>query len=185
LEEIARGISPLRSSQYRVSLGGAVHIVEPLGEGMIQVDDLVYSYNVVRSAHGEFSMLLNDVAFEIFILGFTQDTEDKFIQLGIKGVSYDVIVEDRRSLVRKEMLLARPHSSGVREIKAPMPGKVVRIEVKSGDDVGPGTGLLVLEAMKMENEIKSTVIGLVEKIHVGTGKAVEKGEVLVSIRPKN
>jgi acetyl/propionyl-CoA carboxylase alpha subunit len=168
-----------------VSVSGAVHIVEPLGEGMIQVDDLVYSYNIVQSPNGGISMLLNDGVFEIFILGFAQDIEDKSIQLSIKGLSYDVIIEDHRSMMRKQILLARPHSSGVREIKAPMPGRVIRIEVKPGDNVEPGRGLVVLEAMKMENEIKSTVIGLVEKIHVGTGKAVEKGEILVSIRPKN
>ena len=62
-----------------------------------------------------------------------------------------------------------------------MPGLIARVEVVPGDEVVPGKGLLVLEAMKMENEIRSGVSGKVLKIHVEKGRAVEKGEPLVTI----
>jgi biotin carboxyl carrier protein len=62
-----------------------------------------------------------------------------------------------------------------------MPGMIARIEVKVGDTVEKGGGLLVLEAMKMENEIRAPFAGLVKKLHVRSGASVEKGEVLVSI----
>ena len=63
-----------------------------------------------------------------------------------------------------------------------MPGRVARIEVKPGESILAGSGLLVLEAMKMENELKAAVSGIVEKIFVETGRVVEKGEILLSIK---
>jgi pyruvate carboxylase subunit B len=62
-----------------------------------------------------------------------------------------------------------------------MPGLISRIEVRIGEEVALGKGLLVLEAMKMENEIRSTNHGRVQAIHVEKGKPVEKGEALVTI----
>ena len=62
-----------------------------------------------------------------------------------------------------------------------MPGIIARLEVSVGDEVVPGRGLLVLEAMKMENEIRSTTRGKVTRIFVDKGKIVEKGESLVII----
>jgi pyruvate carboxylase subunit B len=62
-----------------------------------------------------------------------------------------------------------------------MPGLISRIEVHVGEEVASGSGLLVLEAMKMENEIRSLTDGRIQTIHVEKGKAVEKGEALITI----
>jgi biotin carboxyl carrier protein len=67
-------------------------------------------------------------------------------------------------------------------LRAPMPGLVVRIEAKPGDRVAMGSGLVVLEAMKMENELKAVAAGVVKSIRVAPGEAVEKGQVLVEFR---
>jgi pyruvate carboxylase subunit B len=64
-----------------------------------------------------------------------------------------------------------------------MPGLVVRIEASVGDRVSAGAGLVVVEAMKMENELRATRPGIVAKVHVQTGTAVEKGAMLVSLDP--
>jgi len=69
----------------------------------------------------------------------------------------------------------------VSEIRAPMPGLIVKVKVNEGESVRPGTNLLVLEAMKMENEIRSVQYGVVEKIHVKQGMAVEKNQPLVKL----
>jgi biotin carboxyl carrier protein len=174
----------LKANEFQVNVGGAVHIVELLNEETVQVDGRSYSFDMVQAAQQSYSMLLNETAFEIYMLGFTRESEDKCLQLGIEGNYYDVVVEDQRSLLRKRMLLTRPHSTGVQEVRAPMPGKVVRIEVKTGDTVKSGVGLLVLEAMKMENEIKSSLAAIVEAVHVIPGKAVEKGELLFTLTLK-
>jgi biotin carboxyl carrier protein len=72
-------------------------------------------------------------------------------------------------------------SGGV--VKAPMPGLVVRVLVTVGETVVPGQGLVVLEAMKMENELKAPAAGQVHAVHASPGAAVEKGSVLVEIGP--
>jgi biotin carboxyl carrier protein len=66
-------------------------------------------------------------------------------------------------------------------LKAPMPGKVTLVEVTVGQTVAPGDGLIVLEAMKMENEFKAAVAGTVKEIRAQAGQAVNPGDVLVVI----
>lgn len=77
----------------------------------------------------------------------------------------------------------RPGGSGAGTavVRAPMPGLVLRVEVEAGEQVRSGTGLVVLEAMKMENEIRSPRDGVVRKVWVRAGEAVEKGAELVEI----
>ena len=72
-------------------------------------------------------------------------------------------------------------SGGAREVKAPMPGLVLAVHVAPGDAVEAGQRLLVLEAMKMENEIKAPTSGSVKKVAATAGTAVGKGALLVSI----
>ena len=66
-----------------------------------------------------------------------------------------------------------------------MPGLVVRVLVEAGQEVAAGTGVVVLEAMKMENELKATAAGVVGAIKVGAGEPVEKGQVLVELRERS
>ena len=72
-------------------------------------------------------------------------------------------------------------AEGPQEIRALMPGKVVTTLVKIGDEVTSGQGLLVVEAMKMENEVKAPAAGVVKELRVEAGQAVEAGEVLARI----
>lgn len=90
------------------------------------------------------------------------------------------VLDDRartiRALVRKAA-----GASGPRPLRAPMPGLVVKVEVSVGDQVARGQGLVVMEAMKMENELKSEGAGRVTRIHVETGATVQKDQVLVEV----
>ena len=70
---------------------------------------------------------------------------------------------------------------GAQRIVAPMPGKIVKILVKPGDRVGPRQGLVVIEAMKMENELRSRGTGIVVEVRVAEGASVEAGAVLVVV----
>ena len=73
---------------------------------------------------------------------------------------------------------------GPATLRAPMPGLVVRVLVEAGQEVAAGAGVVVLEAMKMENELKAPSAGVVGAIRVGAGEAVEKGQVLVEFRDR-
>jgi biotin carboxyl carrier protein len=72
-------------------------------------------------------------------------------------------------------------AEGPQRVDAPMPGKVVRVLVKQGDEVAEGQGLVVVEAMKMENELKSPKAGKVVELHAVEGAAVESGAKLVVV----
>jgi pyruvate carboxylase subunit B len=90
------------------------------------------------------------------------------------------VVDERTRAIRA--LTDRAHPvSGFHQVKAPMPGLVVRVEVTVGAAVRAGQGVVVLEAMKMENELTSGVAGRVTAIHAVPGQAVEKGWVLVEV----
>jgi biotin carboxyl carrier protein len=91
---------------------------------------------------------------------------------------YRVEIQDPR---RRRIAGTPPPSHGPQEIVAPMPGKVVKILVAENQEVSQGAGLLVIEAMKMQNELRAPRAGRVEKIYVAPGKGVETGSRLVRL----
>jgi biotin carboxyl carrier protein len=96
-----------------------------------------------------------------------------------KGNSLEYLVEDERTArLKKSMNQAVSHKIDS-ELKAPMPGLVVSIEVKPGQKLKKGDGLVIIEAMKMENEIKAPFDCSIKEIKVQERQAVEKGQVLV------
>jgi pyruvate carboxylase subunit B len=95
------------------------------------------------------------------------------------GERLEVEVLDERARHIRSLTGAGDQPRGAGVLKAPMPGLVVRIQAQPGDTVAAGTGLVVLEAMKMENELKAAAPGVVRAIRVAPGEAVEKGQVLV------
>jgi pyruvate carboxylase subunit B len=89
-------------------------------------------------------------------------------------------LDERRRVIR-DMTGAAAASSGPAPLLAPMPGLIVRVNVQPGDVVQPGQPLVVMEAMKMENELRASSSGTVKSIAVQPGAAVEKGTVLVEL----
>ena len=105
----------------------------------------------------------------------------KTVVVSIKGREYTVLLDDARSLLFRRFATKSHADSGNLVIRAPMPGLISKIEVRAGEEISKGQGLLVLEAMKMENEIRSTVRGKIKTVHAEKGKPVEKGEPLLTI----
>lgn len=101
--------------------------------------------------------------------------------LWLDGFRYDVEALDERTHAIRELSSATAGPAGPAPLKAPMPGLVVRVNVAVGDTVAAGQGLVVIEAMKMENELRSVAPGRVKAIHAVLGAAVEKGTLLVEI----
>lgn len=99
-----------------------------------------------------------------------------------RGELVEVEVLDERTRYIRSLVGAGKAQAGSGVIKAPMPGLVVKVLVEPGAAVSAGQGLVVLEAMKMENEIKAAAAGVVETVSVRAGQAVEKGAVLVVLR---
>jgi biotin carboxyl carrier protein len=101
--------------------------------------------------------------------------------LWIDGYRYEVEALDERQRAIRDLSAARADAAGPAPLVAPMPGLVVRVNVEPGDAVQAGEGLVVMEAMKMENELRAPAAGRVRAVTVAPGTAVEKGTVLVEL----
>jgi pyruvate carboxylase subunit B len=101
--------------------------------------------------------------------------------LGVVGERVAVEALDERSAQRRAQAAPRAGPTASRTVKAPMPGLIVRIEVVAGQPVLAGAGLVVVEAMKMENELRAPHSGVVATVHVAVGQAVERGAPLVTL----
>ena len=107
------------------------------------------------------------------------DTDNKTAILRINGRKYSVKLNDQYDQLLKDLGLENLSVKKVSEIKSPMPGLVLDIFVKPGDVIKKGDQVLVLEAMKMENILKTQTDAVVKSVAIETGVAVEKGQVLV------
>jgi pyruvate carboxylase subunit B len=99
--------------------------------------------------------------------------------LWIDGWRFEVEALDERARAIQDLAAASAQSLGPQPIVAPMPGLIVRVDVAAGDRVHAGQGVVVMEAMKMENELRAPAEGVVRAVRVEAGTAVEKGTVLV------
>ena len=100
-------------------------------------------------------------------------------EVSIRGRSYEVTIVDPKRLRSGQN--SDRHHHGVAQILAPMPGKVVRVQTEAGATVEKGGGVVVVEAMKMQNEMKSPRAGVVASINVKSGDTVNAGDVLAVI----
>jgi len=99
----------------------------------------------------------------------------------VDGFRFDVEALDERAKTIRELSAASAKPTGPAPLVAPMPGMIVRVNVRDGDGVHAGQGLVVMEAMKMENELRATSAGTVKRVLVTPGTAVEKGALLLEM----
>ena len=99
--------------------------------------------------------------------------------LHLDGYKVKVEVVDERTHAIRALTTKSTATHGPRPIRAPMPGMITRVEVAPGDKVSAGQGVVIIEAMKMENELKTEAAGTVARVAVNAGTAVEKGAILV------
>ena len=119
------------------------------------------------------SLRIENMAYEI-----KSERVANELHLWVETTRFTAEVRDPRSL-RGRARAGDDH--GPKKITAPMPGKVVRLLVREGDEVEPGAGVAVVEAMKMQNEIKSPKKGTIQKILVSEGATVNAGDVLAIV----
>jgi biotin carboxyl carrier protein len=101
--------------------------------------------------------------------------------LWLDGFRFEVEALDERARAIRELSGATSAPTGPAPLIAPMPGLIVRVSVKPGDEVRAGQGLVVMEAMKMENELRAIAAGRVKTVQAQAGMAVEKGALLVEL----
>jgi pyruvate carboxylase subunit B len=119
-------------------------------------------------------LLLGDVGWRL-----TAVRDDEGWSIGAGGRRFRVRIEDERTHAIRALAGVEGPGEGPAELRAPMPGLVVRVLVEEGQEVERGDGLVVMEAMKMENELRADAAGRVSSIRVEEGTTVAQGEVLV------
>ena len=108
------------------------------------------------------------------------DYDAKQCTIKVEGRLYEVSVKDRMDQLLEKMGIADAANAAITDLKAPMPGLILDIMVKEGQEIKKGDQLMILEAMKMENVLKAPGDGVVRSIEVSKGGSVEKNQVLVT-----
>ena len=137
-----------------------------------------FEINTVDLKDGHFNIIRDNKSYNAELVSF--DIDEKTYKIKVNGNVYKVKIKDRFDLLLHSMGMDALATKKINELKAPMPGLVLDIRVKVGDSIKKGDSLVVLEAMKMENVLKSIADVVIKKINVEKGKAVEKNQVLIS-----
>jgi biotin carboxyl carrier protein len=143
------------------------------GKCAFSLDGLDGQADIQEIGPGVYSILLGARSFEVKI-----EYGESGYWAVVNGRRYQVAVRDPRRLARGEAALA---AAGPLKVTAPMPGKVVRVMVEAGQAVASGQGLVVVEAMKMQNEIKSPKAGVVKAVQVQQGGSVSAGQTMLVV----
>jgi biotin carboxyl carrier protein len=135
--------------------------------------------DLIKTGENSYHLLLNNESYKLTLESV--DMQEKILRFSCMDIPYVVAIKDPLDVQIAAMGYDTADRDTVGEVKAPMPGLVLKVLVEEGQDVEEDTPLLILEAMKMENVIKSPGSGKVENLQVEAGEKVEKGKMLVKI----
>lgn len=146
-------------------------------EGQLHLDDREADFAFEHISGSRYALRLDGRSEPAVV----EPQSDGTLRVTLRGRQYAVRVQDERALLLERFGLAEEAAASERTVRAPMPGLVLSVEVEEGQDVEEGAGLLVLEAMKMENELSAQASGTVKAVHVAAGDAVGKNELLIEM----
>ncbi|HEY6365442.1 MAG TPA: biotin/lipoyl-containing protein [Candidatus Binatia bacterium] len=151
--------------------------IEEIGKSLyrVAIDGNDFLVDGKKTGRTNYSLIVDNRSFEIEV----DNSEDEYRVL-VDGRNYHVYLVDERR-VRVGGGQSDIDLQGRQKVSVPMPGKVIAVLVSEGDNVERGQGLVIVEAMKMENEVRSPIAGEVKEIKVKPGDAVEGGVVLVVV----
>jgi glutaconyl-CoA/methylmalonyl-CoA decarboxylase subunit gamma len=164
--------------KYVATLGGQPAVVEVTGEDgvyRVRIGDEVVDVDARRTAPGIYSLLIGGVSY---LADVVEHDGTWAVQVG--GERYEVLVEEQARWIIRTRGGAAGSGQG-QTVTAPLPGKITHVAVQVGDRVQAGDTLVVIEAMKMENEFKAARAGRIREIRVEPGQPVNAGDVLLVI----
>lgn len=165
-------MSDNQDAVYRISTAGA--------EPVMITSDALLSLDVVATGSGSYHLLWEGKSFHFEVVSVDLDAKRLKIRSG--GQLFELMVNDALELMIERLGLQRHRSNALEQLRAPMPGLVLKLLVNPGDTIQPGDPVVILEAMKMENVIKSTGHGTVDQLLVREGQPVEKEAVLMTFK---
>jgi acetyl/propionyl-CoA carboxylase alpha subunit len=160
---------------------------ESLFPGLVKVNDFEFSFtpqdiqsaSITRRSADTFHLLYRNRSASIRVLD--TDSSGKKIAVEIDGDIFQVEIKEPLDLMIDKMGFGAGAQKAVKQVKAPMPGLILEIAAAEEQELEEGAKLLILVAMKMENSILLPVKAKIRKLHVKTGQAVEKGQLLVEL----
>ena len=144
-----------------------------------EVDGRSYDLEVRELAHGEYLLVRGSNLYKCRVEQKRDSSTGESFEVVLRGHSYFLSLIDPKRLRSGQSSAA--HHTGAAEIVSPMPGKVVRVLVTAGANVEAGAGIIVVEAMKMQNEMKAPKAGVVLSINAAEGATVNAGDVLAVV----
>lgn len=163
--------------QYTCIVGEHTYEIRPGANHSVEVNGEPHRVDFQTIDEGAlYSLLIDNKSWHVLV----ERKGDEY-RVSIEGELYMVSVQDERTRKIQKALTRAAKETGEFILKAPMPGLVRGIPVQTGQEVQKGQGLVILEAMKMENELRATRAGVVSDIRVKPGDAVELGQALVII----
>lgn len=149
-----------------------IEVRESQGRYRVTIGEKTLDLDVVKMGASDLSVLVDGASHDLSL----EKTAEGYAVV-LRGDRFDVDLKD----AVKGATLGRVAHAGPLKLTAPMPGKIVKVLVAPGEAVEAGRGVLVMEAMKMENELKAARAGTVQEIKVKEGQAVEMGALLLVI----
>lgn len=162
--------------KYIVTVGERTFEIGVNQDNQITFDEEIVDIDFTSVGGGLYSLLVNNESFEAMV----EERDGKWYVL-MRGDLYEVDVVDQRTQLLRARAGAHVPEAGELLVKAPMPGLVVAIPVEVGQEIQAGQAVVILESMKMENELKAPRAGRIERINVAPRESVEQGKVLVVI----
>jgi biotin carboxyl carrier protein len=162
---------------YEVMIAGRNYRVELQRAGagwQCKLDGRELPVDVTAAQNGVLSLLLNGRSYEV-----KQEIAGNESNIVVGHERFSVSLRDPRSLPSRRG--AGTSDQGVKKITAPMPGKIVRLLASEGSAVQAGQSVIVIEAMKMQNELKAPKTGVMKKVMVAEGAAVDAGQTLAEV----
>ena len=148
---------------------------EGKSEGLLNGD--FYSLDIEKVDAQTWHILKDNMSY--YVQWIERNDEAKTYTLKVNGSLIILEAKNEFDILLEKMGMANAGSAKVSKLKAPMPGKVLDVLVTAGQEVVKGDGLVILEAMKMENVLKADDVGVVKSVNVSIGEAVEKNNVLI------
>ena len=162
---------------YNIKVNGKFdYKVEKKGDRLL-INDAKTDADIQQHGPSAYHIIHNIGSYNAEVVNF--DKEAKTAEIKINGTIYAVAAKDQFDVLLDKLGLSNLNSAKISEVKAPMPGLVLKVFVNEGNEVKKGDNLFILEAMKMENIIKSPADVIVKSIKIKPGDKVEKGQVLI------
>ncbi|HXF84438.1 MAG TPA: biotin/lipoyl-containing protein [Anaerolineales bacterium] len=164
--------------KYVATVENKEYLIEIVDERHVAIDGKVYEIDFEAvSGQPVYSLILEGKSHEAFV-----QYEGEAWQVLLRGRLYPVTVEDEREKRLRSAAGGKVAETGEFHLKAPMPGLIVAVPVTEGQPVKKGQVLVILESMKMQNELKSPRDGVVTRIRVKAGESVEQKQALLSVQ---